>query len=102
MAPALKLWLGIALGAAAALYVMPFAGPTIPELGVIFRSDRDPTWYASWELPFSFLIDHDVAFDVAARFFVVDEWIELPDDAPEDSDDPAEIILMLSAGFRLP
>ncbi len=82
--------------------VPTYIGTVLPELGVIFRADRDPTWYAAWELPFSFLLDHDVAFDLVGRFFVVDEWIELPNDAPEDSEDPAELIFMLNAGFRLP
>ncbi len=82
--------------------VPTYVGTVLPELGVILRPDRGATWYAAWELPFSFLVDHDLAIDVAARFFVIDEWVEPPADAPEDAEDPAEIILMLGAGFRLP
>ena len=82
--------------------VPTYVGTVLPELGVILRPDRSATWYVAWELPFSFLVDHDLAIDVAARLFVVDEWIELPEDAPEDTDDPAEVILMLGVGFRLP
>jgi hypothetical protein len=76
-------------------------GTVMPEVGLILRADRDPTWYVGWSLPFSLLVGHDVAFDIAARIFLVDEWIEL---APEDesTEDPAEAIVMLSAGFRMP
>ena len=77
-------------------------GTVFPEFGVILRADRDPTWYVSWEVPFSFLVHHDLAIDVAARVFIVDDWESLPPDAPDDADDPVETILMLSAGFRLP
>jgi len=72
-----------------------------PEVGVILRPDLDPTWYVAFDAPFSFLIHHDVAIDITPRVFVVDDWIPPPADAP-DGDDPAEVILMLSAGLRLP
>jgi len=79
-----------------------YIGTALPEVGLMLRSDRSPTWYVAWDVPFSFLVDHDLAIDLNARVFVVDEWIELPSDAPEGTEDPAEVILMLSAGFRLP
>lgn len=74
----------------------------MPEFGVIARDDMDTTWYVAWETPFSILLDHDVALDIAARVYVVDEWIELPADAPDEAEDPAEVILSLSVGMRLP
>lgn len=77
-------------------------GSFVPEFGAILRPDRDVTWYAAWEVPVSLMLDHDVALDLTARFFVIDEWIELPDDAPENADDPAELMITLSAGVRLP
>ncbi len=77
-----------------------FFGTLLPELGMILRADRSPTWYAAWSAPFSFLASHDLAIDLAARVFVVDDWIPKPD--VEDADDPVEAIFMLSAGFRLP
>lgn len=79
-----------------------YLGTILPEVGLMLRADRDPTWYVAWDVPFSFLWDHDLAVDLVARFFVVDEWIELPADAPDDAEDPAEVILMLNLGFRLP
>lgn len=77
-----------------------FFGTITPEFGAIFRADRAPTWYVAWSAPFSFLVTHDLAFDMAARVFVVDDWIPKPD--VEDADDPVEAIFMLSAGFRMP
>ncbi len=79
-----------------------YLGLLLPEFGVILRPDRAATWYAAWEAPVSFLVGHDVAVDVAARVFVIDEWVELATDAPEDAEDPAEVVLMLSAGVRVP
>lgn len=79
-----------------------FWGTAVPEVGAILRSDTDVTWYVAWDAPFSFLVDHDLAIDVAARVFLIDEWLELPDDAEEGQDDPAEVLLMLSVGARLP
>ncbi|MEC7520834.1 MAG: hypothetical protein VYE22_13255 [Myxococcota bacterium] len=73
-----------------------------PELGLMLRSDRDPTWYIAWDAPVSILLDHDVALDITPRFFVVDDWIPLPTDAPEDADDPAELIFQIGVGLRLP
>lgn len=79
-----------------------YLGLVLPEFGVILRPDRAATWYASWEAALSFLVAHDAAVDVAARVFVIDEWVELAPDSPEDAEDPAEVVLMLSAGLRLP
>lgn len=78
-----------------------YFGTLIPELGVIFRADRDPTWYLAWDILFSFLLAHDLAMDVAARVFLVGDWETLPEDAPEDAEDPVETMFMLSVGFRL-
>lgn len=75
-------------------------GVLMPEVGAIFRADRDPTWYVGWSAPFSFLVTHDVAIDVTPRVLVVDEWIPKPH--PDAEDDPAEVVFMLSAGLRLP
>jgi len=77
-------------------------GTIAPEFGVILRSDRDPTWYIAWDAPFSFLVHHDVAIDIAPRVFLVDDWIPLPPDAPDTADDPVELIFMVGAGLRLP
>jgi len=79
-----------------------FIGTVFPEIGVIFRSDQDATYYLGWDVPFSFLVDHDLAFDLAARVLLVPGWRELPADAPEDAVDPTEAIFLLNAGFRLP
>ncbi|HJL19971.1 MAG TPA: hypothetical protein RMH99_30180 [Sandaracinaceae bacterium LLY-WYZ-13_1] len=79
-----------------------FSGTLAPELGVILRADRDPTWYIAWDAPFSFLIHHDVAIDVAPRVMLIDDWIGPPEDAPEDASDPVEVIVMVGAGLRLP
>lgn len=77
-----------------------FFGTIAPELGVMFRADRDATWYVAWTMPFSFLITHDLALDLVPRLFVVDDWIPKPD--PDADSDPAELVFMLSAGFRIP
>ncbi len=99
-----------AVGIAPALYnrfehsvvrLPTFFGTAIPELGIILRADRAPTWYAAWSAPFSFLLTHDLALDVAARLFLVDDWIPKPDDE-EDASDPVEVIGQLSIGLRLP
>ena len=74
-------------------------GIVAPEMGLILRADRDPTWYAAWAAPFSLLLDHDTALDLVARVFFIDDWLLPP---AEGEEDPAEIILMLSAGVRLP
>lgn len=79
-----------------------YLGTVLPEVGAVFRSDRAPTWYIAWDLPFSVLLDHDLALDIVARVFLVDDWIELPDDAPPDAEDTVETILTLGVGFRLP
>lgn len=44
----------------------------------------------------------DLAIDVAARVFLVEDAESLPPDAPDDAETPLETILMLSAGFRVP
>jgi hypothetical protein len=77
-----------------------FIGTIAPEIGAIFRSDRDPTWYVGWSAPVSFLLTHDVALDVTPRLLLVDDWIPKP--SPDSDDDPAEVVVMLSAGLRLP
>lgn len=77
-----------------------YLGLLAPELGVILRADRDPAWYAAWSAPVSLLVTHDVAVDLVARLFVIDDWIPKPD--PDARQDPVEVILMLSAGLRLP
>lgn len=79
-----------------------FSSIVAPELGVILRSDRDATWYIAWDAPVSILLDHDVALDITPRFFIVDDWIPLPTDAPEDATDPAELIFSIGIGLRLP
>lgn len=79
-----------------------FSSIVAPELGVILRSDRDATWYIAWDAPVSILLDHDVALDITPRLFIVDDWIPLPTDAPEDADDPAELIFSIGVGLRLP
>ncbi|MBZ0118008.1 MAG: hypothetical protein K8H88_13480 [Sandaracinaceae bacterium] len=81
--------------------VPSFLGSVVPEAGVILREDRAPTWYIGWDLPFSFLIDHDIAVDLRAEILLVDDWIPKPAGMP-DADDPAELIFGLHAGLRLP
>ncbi len=47
----------------------------LPEVGIALRESRDPTWYAGWSLPVTFLLDEHVGIEARASVMLVDEWI---------------------------
>ncbi len=55
-------------------------GLVSPEVGAVFRSDRDPGLYLAWHAPFAFLLEDWLALELRASFFVIEGWRADPED----------------------
>ncbi|MGE0785946.1 MAG: hypothetical protein AB7S26_09680 [Sandaracinaceae bacterium] len=50
------------------------AGLVSPEVGVMIRSDRDPSFYFAWHAPFALLLESWFSLEARVSIFLIEDW----------------------------
>lgn len=63
-----------------------------PELGAMFRSDRDASFYVAWHAPFAFLLEDWLSLELRASMFFLEDWRAV---------EGRETLFLVSAGLSI-